>query len=151
MRLYLDADSKNNIGYTPDWLKVRYFEDGNEMELTLDIRGEISYQKDRLHCRCKGDLTPWVLWNCETGEEIDLSSIDEEEVEEMFPDKRIAEIINNSNTFEIGVYPVDDSSEAFELAEDDKLTNCEAFFEIYVDKDNYYEKEFKFDAELNVY
>lgn len=148
MILYLSAESKNKIGYTPDWLKVMYEE---KYDLVLDIQGWIDYDRDTLNCRCKGDLIPWVLWNLETGDEIDLSSMDEEEVEAMFPDKRIAEIICNSDTFEIGIYPVDDSDETYELAEEDKLTDCEGKFEMYIgEEDLDYEKYFKFDVELNL-
>ena len=41
MRLYLSAKSKLNIGYTPDWLKVTYEQDGKDFELTLDIQGDM--------------------------------------------------------------------------------------------------------------
>ena len=74
MRLYLEAESKNKVGYTPDWLKVSYYENGERMELTLDIPGDIGYDIDCLSCRCKGDLIPWVLYNCESGDETDFYS-----------------------------------------------------------------------------
>lgn len=147
MILYLSAESKNKIGYTPDWLKVMYEE---KYDLVLDIQGWIDYDRDALSCRCKGDLIPWVLWNLETGDEIDLSSMDEEEVEAMFPDKRIAEIICNSDTFEVGVYPVDDSDENWELVKNDVFSDCQGSVEIYIgDEDCYYTKDFKFDVEVD--
>lgn len=148
MRLYLDAKSEKNLGYTPDWLKVTYEENGTMLELTLDIQGSIDYKKDKLSCRCKGELIPWVLWNCETGDEIDLSLLTEEALEIAFPSKRIAEIVRDSKTYEIGVYPVDEN---FDLAENDVLSDCEAYFEMYVDEHRYYKKEFKFETELNIY
>ena len=151
MRLYLYAESKNNIGYIPDWLKVTYEENGELMELTLDIQGWTDYDRDTLSCRCKGDLIPWVLLNCETGDEIDLYSITEEALEIAFPHKRIAEIVCNSKTYRIGVYPVDDSDETWEVVENDVLSDCEGHFEIHVDEDHYYEKDFEFEAELNIY
>lgn len=151
MRLYLSAESKNNIGYTPDWLRVQYNQDGKELELTLDIQGDIDYCSDRLNCRCKGELIPWVLYDTETGDETDLSSLSAEEIEHMLPDKRIADIIRNSSTYDIGIYPVGDGDEVFELAEEDILTNCEGCLEMYIDEDNYYNVEFKFDTELNIY
>lgn len=151
MRLYLSAESKNNIGYTPDWLKVTYKENGELLELTLDIRGSIDYKKEKLSCRCKGELIPWVLYNCETGDEIDLSLVTEEALEIAFPDKRIAEIVCKSETYEIGIYPVDDNDEIWELAESDMLSDCEALLEMYVDEDHYYEKDFEFEAKLNIY
>ena len=151
MRLYLNAESKNNIGYTPDWLKVSYTENGEDLELTLDIQGNIDYDDTCLSCRCKGDLIPWVLWNCETGDETDLSSLTEEEIDAMLPQKKIAEIICNSDSFEVGIYPVDDSEDDFEQAEDDVLSNCEGSIEIYVDENHHYIKDFDFTTELNIY
>lgn len=150
MRLYLGAESKNNIGYTPDWLKVHYKENGQDMALVLDIQGTIDYDRECLSCRCKGDLVPWVLWNCETGEEMVLSLLSEEEVDAVFSIPRIAEIIENGYGYEIGIYPVDDRDEVFELAEKDVLSDCEASLEMYVDEDYYLVKDFKFEVELNI-
>ena len=150
MRLYLNAESKNNIGYTPDWLKVGYTENGEDWELTLDIQGDIDYDDTCLSCRCKGDLIPWVLWNCETGDEIVFNSLTKEEINAMLPQNKIAEIICNSNYFEVGIYPVDDSEDDFEQAEDDVLSNCEGFIEIYIDENHYYQKDFDFITELNI-
>lgn len=151
MRLYLSAESKQNIGYTPDWLRVQYNQDDKELELVLDIQGSIDYSPDTLSCRCKGELIPWVLYDLETGDETDLSSLSVEDLELMWPDKKIADIICNGRIYEIGIYPVDDSDEVFELAEEDVLTNCEGCFEMYIDKDNHYNIDFKFDTELNIY
>lgn len=151
MRLYLSAESKQNIGYTPDWLKVDYNKDGKNFTLTLDIQGEIDYDPHALSCRCKGELIPWVLYDLDEGDEINLYEMSEEEVDELLPDTTVAEIINNSETYEIGIYPVDDSDEVFELAEEDVLTNCEGCFEMYIDEDNHYNIDFKFDTELNIY
>ena len=75
MILYLEAESKNSIGYTPDWIQVTYNENGKQLELTLDIQGWIDYNKDCLSCRCKGELVPWTLVNLGDGEEIDLSEV----------------------------------------------------------------------------
>ena len=151
MRLYLSAESKNNIGYTPDWLRVTYEEDGQNYELTLDIQGTIDYEKECLSCRCKGDLVPWTLLNCETGNEMDLSSLSEDEIDIKFPNKRIAEIIRSSNSYEIGIYPVNDDEETFELAERDILSDCSGLLEMYIDENHYYEINFQFNVDLNVY
>ena len=148
MRLYLDAESKNNIGYTPDWLKVSYKKNGQDYELVLDIQAWIDYDNESLSCRCKGDLVPWVLWNCTTGEETDLSSLSEDELNVVFPSKKIAEIVCNSSSYEVGIYPTDE--EKFDLAENDILSQCEGSFEMYVDKTHYYRKDFKFEVELNL-
>lgn len=43
MRLYLSADSKQNQGYTPDWIRISFKENGQELELTMDITGETDY------------------------------------------------------------------------------------------------------------
>jgi hypothetical protein len=151
MRLYLSAKSKLNIGYTPDWLKVTYEQDGKDFELTLDIQGEIGYSPDSLDCRCKGELIPWVVYDLETGNEVDLYSQSDKFIEMFFPDKKIAEIVCNSDNYEIGIYPVCDTDEVFAWAEDDDLTDCEGRFEMYIDEEHQYAKDFKFETELNIY
>ena len=154
MRLYLSAESKNKVGYTPDWLKVSFYENGERMELTLDIQGDIDYDEECLSCRCKGELIPWVLYNCETGEEIDLYSLTDERVEDMFPDERVAKIICESEDYEIGIYPVTngdcDDKEIFKRAENDILSGCKGSFEMFIDDENYSLKDFEFETELNI-
>ena len=151
MRLYLSAESEQKIGYTPDWLRVQFERDGKELLLTLDIHGEIGYCTDTLSCRCKGDLIPWVLYDLNEGDEFDLSTLPEEELEIAWSDERIAEIIRNGNYYEVGIYPVGDSDEIIKLAEEDTLTNCEGRVEIYIDENNYFTKDFEFETELNIY
>lgn len=143
MRLYLNAKSKNGIGYTPDWLQVRF----DNYELILDIQGAIDYDKETLDCRCKGELIPWTLLNLETGDETDLWELPKEKIEEMFPEKRIAEIVCDSKDYRIGVYPVDD--DIFEEALMDVLSDGNGLFEMFIDENHYYTKEFKFDTEVN--
>lgn len=151
MRLYLSAKSKLNIGYTPDWLKVTYEQDGKDFELTLDIQGEIGYSPDSLDCRCKGELIPWVLYDLDTGDETDLYSLSNEEVESIFPDIKIAEILCNNDNYNIGIYPVCDTDEVFSWAENDDLTDCEGSLEMYIDEEHQYAKDFVFETELNIY
>lgn len=148
MRLYLRAESAKRIEYTPEWIKVDFKENNQDMELTLDIRGEIDYKADGLNCRCKGELVPWVLWNYKTGNEINLGELSEEEIEDMFPLKRIADIICKSNVFTIGLYPVNDGENIFPMTEDDTLTDCEGKILIY-DGEAEHVKDFTFEAELN--
>lgn len=109
MRLYVSADSKSRRGYTPDWLKVSYNENGIDYDLTLDIHGEIHYDPECLDCRCKGTLDPWVLYSCPTGEEINLYTLSTEEVDKMFPIMKLVEILRKGTEFVVGVYPVDDT------------------------------------------
>lgn len=148
MRLYLNAESKNNVGYIPDWLRVSYQKDGQNYELTLDIQAWIDYNNECLSCRCKGDLIPWVLRNCGTGNEIDLSSVSGSEHDILFQNKKIAKIICNGSNYEVGVYPADE--EKFDLAEKDILKHGEGSFEMYIDEDNYIQKDFQFTTELNL-
>lgn len=154
MRLYLNAESKNKVGYTPDWLRVSFYENGERMELTLDIQGDIDYDENCLSCRCKGELLLWVLYNCESGDEVDLNSLSDKEIDAIFPDERVAKIICESEDYEIGIYPVtngdSDDEEVFRKAEDDSLTNCKGSFEMFVDDEHYY-KDFEFETELNIY
>lgn len=149
MILYLKADSKNKVGYTPDWLKVRYSENGQDFELVLDIQGSIDYDMDCLNCRCKGDLVPWVLHNLTTGDEVDLYDLEIDEINAMFPDDKVASIIRGSNDFEVGIYPRKDDDEGIKLAEGDVLSNCHGKLEMPIDGGNRYETYFKFEVELN--
>ena len=149
MRLYLNARSKNNIGYVPDWLKVCYKENGQELELALDIQGEISYEKNGLDCRCKGDLVPWTLFNMENGEEINYDEMSEEEVDKLLPIKKIADILQTGTDFRIGIYPADCSHcNVWESAKEDVLSDCKGTCMLY-DGENEYEINFVFEAELN--
>lgn len=157
MRLYLEAESKNKVGYTPDWLKVTFYENGEQMKLTLDIQGDIDYDKGCLSCRCKGNLIPWVLYNCENGDEIDLYSMTDEQVEKIFPDERIAKIICGSSDHIIGIYPVTngdcEDEEILKRAEDDTVSDGKGSFEMFtsdVKGEHHYHKEFEFETELNV-
>lgn len=149
MRLYLNAESKNNIGYTPDWLQVSYELNEQKFELTLDIQGEITYNNHCLNCRCKGDLIPWVLFNCESGDEIDLYNLSDEEVDKMFPVKRIAEILQIGTDFIIGVYSTDSDEEICKLANKDVLSNCTGLCDIY-DGETEHKINFTFETELNI-
>ena len=145
MRLYLSAHSEKKIGYTPDWIRVTFEEEGARYELTLDIQGMIDYSKDTLDCRCKGELVPWTLYDLESGAETDLSSMTETEVEERFPDEYIASCFCKSQTFEVGRYPAAEEV-TYETAANDTLSNCEGFFEAYPD----FTKEFSFIVENNM-
>lgn len=149
MRLYLTAESEKSISYIPDWLKVRFTENDQSLELTLDITGEIDYSEDKLDCRCKVDAIPWTLYNLESGEETDLSLLSALELDRLFPLEKVAEIIYNSETYRIGLYPVNDSEETFELAKEDTFTNCEGCIEIF-NGFTVYKKQFEFEAEVNV-
>lgn len=146
MRLYLDATSKNNIGYIPDWIQVSYKENGIQYELTLDIQGEINYDPTCLSCRCKGELTPWVLRNVDADEEINLYELGTEEYEEMFPIKKIAEIFEKGFEFLVGIYPV----RYYEFI-NDTLKKGIGTVELYLsEEDKFYTRRFKFDIEFNV-
>lgn len=150
MRLYLNAESKKHFGYTPDWLKISYKENGEDFELTLDIQGDIDYATNGLRCRCKGDLVPWVLYDYENGSEIDLSRLPVEEVNELFPISKIIELFRTGTNFRVGVYPVEDGEIDFALAEDDTFSKGDGLCKIY-DGENDYVKEFEFEVELNIY
>ena len=153
MRLYLEAESKNRVGYTPDWLEVTFYENGKQMELTLDIQGDIGYDDKCLSCRCKGYLIPWVLYDCESGDEVDLYSMTDEQIEKILPDERIAEIICEGSDHRIGIYPVTNGDfadeEIFDMAKDDDLSDGKGSFEMSVDGECYH-KEFEFKTELNI-
>ena len=144
MNLYLNAESNNKIGYIPDWLKISY----ENFELTLDIQGDIDHENDCLNCRCKGDLIPWVLYNNESGNEINLYDLSTKEVNEVYPVNRIAEILQKGTNFRIGVYPVDDREENMKLAEEDVLSNCSGLLVLGMSGDSTTEFRINFDFEV---
>lgn len=154
MRLYLNADSKTGVGYTPDWLKVPYQEDKEEFELTLDIWGETDYDRTGLNCRTKGDLLPWTLVNLTTGEETDLSELSKEEVDMKFPVEKLAEILHRASAeervFTVGIFPVNctNSGEA-SVYKADVISNGEGSCEFH-DGNKVYEIKFRFETELNL-
>lgn len=135
MRLYLQADSKNNVVYIPDWIKVNY----NDGELVFDIQAEIGFDNTALNCRCKGYLVPWVFHT--EYEEYNLYNDCFQDYVKTITDDRIAEIIQEATLFEVGVYPVGNE----DFAEQDVLTNCKGLFEY-----KYISKEFEFVTELNI-
>jgi len=150
MVLYLNAYSKKDIGYIPDWLQVTFEENERLYELTLDIQGAIDYDRDRLGCRCKGDLIPWTLIDCESGDETDLSEMCEEEIDDLYPNWKVAQIIDNGIEFLVGVYLVDDSDENFEYAKDDVLTDGAGYVDLFCGENNdNLEKEFSFKVETD--
>lgn len=150
MRLYLSANSKNNIGYIPDWLKVTYEENGQFFDLTLDINGTIEFNYDCLSCVCKGELIPWVLWDSKAGKETDLNSMDEDEVKDSFSDEKVAAIISKGVAYEVGIYPAKDDSETFNLAEKDVFESCQGQFELLVNSEKHYVRNFNFDTVVNL-
>lgn len=58
MRLYLSANSKEHQGYTPDWIRIHFKENEQELELTMDITGETDYNPTTIDCCTKGQLQP---------------------------------------------------------------------------------------------
>lgn len=155
MRLCLKANSQKEITYTPEWLRVCYKEKEQELELTLDIRGEISYKEGCFDCDCKVELIPWVMFNHTTGEDMNFEELSEMAVEEMFPISKIIEIIKNGTSYEVGIYPViQGSSEKQEAilknAEGDTLSECSGIF-CCLDDNEVTIINFEFETQLNIY
>lgn len=146
MRLYLTADSERGVGYTPDWLQFTFKENGEAKRLTLDIQGFTEYDTDKFHCRSKTDLIPWVLINS-SGDEVDLSTLDENEVEAMFSAEKLAELLENGSDFVVGIYPADHSNDGFKVAESDVISNTFGVLEILVGE-TFHQIEFPFEVEL---
>lgn len=84
MRLYLDANSKNHIGYTPDFLIIE--NSGNTY--IYDVQGEIDYDPTRLACRVKGDL--FIEKEDEDGinDYFELSEEDEKTLKSLLDDEK---------------------------------------------------------------
>lgn len=153
MRLDIEAKNIQGIGYTPDWLTITYKNENNEqIELTLDVSGAIDYSSDGLDCRVKGELTPLMERNMETGMETELNGMSEEEIKEQYPTQRLWELIDKSSRFVVGLYPVyyreRDREEIFNAAMMDQFTSCYGVLEINVNG-KIKAKAFEFIAELN--
>lgn len=100
MILYLNAISKNNIGYTPDSLII-----DNKV---YDIQGDIDYSTKGLSCRVKGDLF------IEKDNEYCLMNKKEE--------RRLLELLRSSKEITVAIYPVDENATGIK---DDELIDCE--------------------------
>lgn len=144
MRLYLSADTKEKIGYTPDWIRVSYTEGGTDYELTLDIFSEIDYMPDTLDCRCKGDLEPFSLVNRTTGEDVNLEAI--ENIEEVFSIKKLADIFRYGRDIAVSLDIIKDE-EWYELARKDEFSNCRGTLCLF-DGEEEHEINFTFTPEL---
>lgn len=153
MRLYLSGDSKNQLGYTADWIKFYFEENEKDCILTLDLSGETDYNIDNLSLRFKGDVTPWTFecWDDDIDE--DLSELDEDELNKRFSVQQIVEIIKKTHHFSVGLYPAygqSDENEVIKKAEQDEISNCTGNIEIWCN-DELFEQDFEFDYELNIY
>lgn len=144
MKLYLSGKTK--IGYTPDWIRIEYFDEtlNKTVELTMDIQGEINYSTETLNVHAKGELIPWVYYTDDN--EINLSELPEEEAlkyEELFN-----KYITKASDITIGLYP-----EPEDFNESENLVNDK--FELGIGEYHYVEnnkqKHFKFifKAEIN--
>lgn len=120
--------------------------------MILDVSGAIDYSSDGLDCRVKGELTPLMERNMETGMETELNGMSEEEIKEQYPTQRLWELIDKSSRFVVGLYPVyyreRDREEIFNAAMMDQFTSCDGVLEINVNGE-IKAKAFEFIAELN--
>lgn len=150
MRLYLSAQTKYNIGYTPDWIQItipKPEKPEHTLSLTMDIQGEIGYDPESVNVRVKGDLIPWALVDSESDKEKDLSDIDDEQL------NYYTNLFNNNletaTEVVIGLYPIDeDKYDNLESAV--KFTECEGEYEFVDKNDGYKSISFKFDVEVNL-
>jgi hypothetical protein len=143
MKLYCQANSKSNIGYVPEWLRVYFFteeamklpeEEREYSYVTFDLQGSIDYDASSLNCRVKGDMIPWV--KCIDGDEVDLSSMTNEELETEYPNSKIIDMIRNAKQLQedtdayfitLGIYPIQDDDDAvWDAAEEDVLSDGQA-------------------------
>ena len=144
MRLYLSADSKQNQGYTPDWIRIRFKENEQELELTMDITGETDYNPTTVDCCTKGQLQPWTLYSDTL--HLDLDEIVETDEEFEYYQNLFNQNIETAQEIVVGLYPTD------ELYQDDVLTNCKGEYAFVLDISKGLSKtvNFTFDTEINI-
>jgi hypothetical protein len=121
MRLLLEAKSKLQRGYTPDWIRISFPDPNNPdefAELVMDIEGSIDYVPTHLNVQVKGELVPWAYFT-EDGE-VDLSALSEEEQQPYFElfEKHLA----TSTDVVVGIYPCGDVDEDDEDKEYDTMS-----------------------------
>lgn len=145
MRLYLSADSKQNQGYTPDWIRIRFKENEQELELTMDITGETDYNPTTVDCRTKGQLQPWTI--ADGSQILDLDEIVETDEDFESYLNLFNQNIETAQEIVVGLYPTDD-----ELYKDDILTNCQGEYEFVFDFNKGQSKivNFTFETEINI-
>lgn len=151
MKIYLNAKSKNDITYTPDWIKISYKHNNQNMLLTLDIQGEIDYSKGGLFCRCKTEIHPWLLENLDDGTEIDLAILSADEINRIISIEELYEIIKNGNNFFVGIYPavIEEASE--DEMRSDIITDATGLITICKHDNSLLERHFEFKPILNIY
>lgn len=145
MRLYLSADSKEHQGYTPDWIRITFNNNGQELELTMDISGETDYNATTLDCHTKGQLQPWTLYS--DNRILDLDEIVETDEDFEYYLNLFEQNIETAQEIVVGLYPTDD-----ELYQDDILTNCQGEYEFVFDFNKGQSKivNFTFETEINI-
>lgn len=145
MRLYLSADSKQNQGYTPDWIRIRFKENEQELELTMDITGETDYNPTTVDFHTKGQLQPWTLYSDTL--HLDLDEIVETDEDFEYYLNLFNQNIETAQEIVVGLYPTDD-----ELYRDDILTNCQGEYEFVFDFNKGQSKivNFTFETEINI-
>ena len=115
MRLYLYAQSKNGIGYTPDTLTIEA--EGKEYE--YDILGSVDFDDKGLNCEVKGDLE---IRDNETDEFREMT--EEEEKQLLW----LLSGFTKDKTIKIYVYPAheENSQEWVDSVNNDELTEANA-------------------------
>lgn len=144
MKLYLLGKTK--IGYTPDWIRIEYFDEtlNKNVELTMDIQGEIDYSTEILHVRAKGELIPWVYYTEDN--EINLLELPENEAlryEELFN-----KYITKASDITIGLYPEPEDLNENENPVNDEFESCIGEY-YYFENNKQKHFKFTFKAEVN--
>lgn len=142
MRLYLSAKTKT--GYTPDWIRIKYSDDNtNEnVELTMDIQGEIEYNAETLNTRVKGELVPWLYYT--DTNETDLSELSDDQAKQY--EELFNKYINDAFNITIGFYPLTDEYD--ESAPPEEFNNSQGEYH-YVENDKLKQYNFTFNSEIN--
>lgn len=140
MILELQANSKLNQGYTPDWIRLEIYDEDTRLfyELTMDITGETTYEPNTLQTRTKGWITPWTFYD---GHELlELEHSTEDQIAEYC--NLFKNMAQQADTIVVGVYPVDNTN----YNPEDILTGGVGH---YTNADGW-SIDFKFECELNL-
>lgn len=144
MKLYLSGKTK--IGYTPDWIRIEYFDEtlNKNVELTMDIQGEIDYSTEVLNVRAKGELIPWVYYT----EDNEINLLESPEKEALKYEELFNKYITKASDITIGLHPEPEDFNESEKPINDKFESCNGEY-YYFENDKQKHFKFTFKAEIN--
>ena len=112
MELYLNAKSKKNISYTPEYIHITLT---TGTKVTLNIKGEVTHSVNGLNCSVKGELIPWVITDV-NGNKNELYKISDKMIKGWLSETLICNSFNHATEIIIEAYS---APENFDFKDDE--------------------------------